>query len=158
MIGQSEKKIITLLFYGWWRKVGYLYLGISILSEVMATNLLKASDGFSKLNISLLCVVSYVVCFFTLSKALNYIPLNIAYALWGALGILVITLISVFYWKEAINSPTIIGVVLIIVGTVLINVYGSAHQSTYEKGRIKRLFLFEAITSNQRKTINLLET
>lgn len=107
--------------------MGYFYLGISILSEVIATNLLKASDGFSKLNVSLLCVVSYVVCFLTLSKALKYIPLNIAYALWGALGILLITFISVFYWKEAINSPTIVGVVLIILGTVLINVYGSAH-------------------------------
>lgn len=107
--------------------MGYFYLGISILSEVIATNLLKASDGFSKLNVSLLCVVSYVVCFLTLSKALKYIPLNIAYALWGALGILLITFISVFYWKEAINSPTIVGVALIILGTVLINVYGSAH-------------------------------
>lgn len=107
--------------------MGYLYLGISILSEVAATNLLKASDGFSKLNVSLLCILSYIVCFFTLSKALNYIPLNIAYALWGALGILLITFISVFYWKEALNSPTVIGIVLIILGTILINVYGSAH-------------------------------
>ncbi|MEI5992722.1 DMT family transporter [Candidatus Enterococcus mansonii] len=107
--------------------LGYVYLVIAIISEVIATNLLKATDGFSKLLPSLECLIVYIVCFYSLSKAITYIPLNVAYALWGAVGIILITLFSVIYWKEQINLPTIIGIGFIIIGTVLVNIFGTGH-------------------------------
>lgn len=107
--------------------MGYLYLSLAILSEVVATNLLKASAGFSKWQMGSLSLLIYGICFYFLSKSLDYIPLNVAYALWGAVGILLITLFSILYWKETINLPTIIGLGLIIVGTLLVNFYGTGH-------------------------------
>ncbi|OJG68611.1 DMT family permease [Enterococcus moraviensis] len=55
-----------------------------------------------------------------------------AYALWGAIGIILITIFSVVYWKEQINVPTVIGIGFIgigfiVIGTVLVNVFGTGH-------------------------------
>jgi small multidrug resistance pump len=105
----------------------YLFLAVSIFCEIIATNLLKASAGFTKPMASIGAIVLYVICFYSLSKAMNYIPLNVVYALWAAIGIVVISLVGVFFWHEAINIPTIIGIGLIVVGTVLVNIYGAGH-------------------------------
>ncbi|MBM7690185.1 small multidrug resistance pump [Enterococcus sp. AZ170] len=107
--------------------IGYLYLFVAIISEVIATNLLKATDGFSKLLPSVECLIAYIVCFYSLSKAIKYMPLNVAYALWGAIGIILITIFSVIYWKEQINTPTIIGIGFIVIGTILVNTFGTGH-------------------------------
>lgn len=106
---------------------GYLFLAVSIITEIFATNLLKASAGFTKPMASIATVLLYVICFYSLSKAMNYIPLNVVYAVWAAIGIVVISLVGVFFWKEAINIPTIIGISLIVVGTILVNVFGTGH-------------------------------
>lgn len=50
-------------------------------------------------------------------------PMGIAYALWAAFGIIFVVLVGVFYYKESIDLPAIIGLLLIIVGIVIINVY-----------------------------------
>ena len=107
--------------------IGYVYLFIAIISEVIATNLLKATDGFSKFLPSLECLVAYIVCFYSLSKAIKYMPLNVAYALWGAVGIILITIFSVVYWKEPINVLTVIGIGFIVIGTILVNIFGTGH-------------------------------
>ncbi|MFD1899928.1 DMT family transporter [Enterococcus termitis] len=107
--------------------IGYVYLFVAIISEVIATNLLKATVGFTKLVPSVTCLVAYGICFYTLSKAINYMPLNVAYALWGAIGIVMITLFSVVYWKEQLNLPTMIGLGFILIGTILVNVFGTGH-------------------------------
>lgn len=107
--------------------MAYMYLFIAIVSEVIATNLLKATNGFTKLFPTVSCLVLYFDCFYALSKAIKFMPLGVAYAVWGAVGVIFITLFSVFYWKESVNLPTIIGLSLIINGTILVNIYGGSH-------------------------------
>jgi small multidrug resistance pump len=44
--------------------MGYWYLAIAILSEVIATLALKASNGFSDSTFSAVCVIGYAVAFY----------------------------------------------------------------------------------------------
>ncbi|RYD05795.1 hypothetical protein N752_07840 [Desulforamulus aquiferis] len=60
--------------------MAYLYLMLAIVSELIGTSLLKASEGFSKLFPTLGLLVSFTVAFFFLSLSLKTIPLNMAYA------------------------------------------------------------------------------
>ena len=53
--------------------MGYLYLAIAIVAEVVATSALKASAGFTKPIPSVLVVVGYAAAFFFLSLVLNRI-------------------------------------------------------------------------------------
>lgn len=103
----------------------YIFLTIAIIGELIGTMFLKYSKGFTRLLPSIVCIVAYCICFFSFSKALNGINLSIAYATWCGVGIIISTLISVFIFKEQISFLGIIGIVLVVAGTILLNLFGS---------------------------------
>ena len=105
----------------------YLFLAIAIASELIGTTFLKYSAGFTKLAPTLLTIAAYTICFYFFSKALNGINLNVAYATWSALGIVVATLLSVFLFSEQITPLGIGGTIIIIVGVVILNFSGVSH-------------------------------
>ncbi|HDH4522562.1 TPA: QacCGHJ group quaternary ammonium compound efflux SMR transporter [Staphylococcus aureus] len=105
----------------------YLYLIIAIVSEVIGSAFLKSSEGFSKLYPTLATLISFIVCFYFLSKTMQHLPLNITYASWAGLGLVLTTVVSVLILKEQINLISIISIILIIVGVVLLNTLGSSH-------------------------------
>ena len=61
--------------------MAYVYLSIAIVAEVVATSALKASEGFTVLWPSIICVVGYAVALYLLSLSLKEIPVGIAYAM-----------------------------------------------------------------------------
>ena len=107
--------------------MAYAYLLIAILSEVLATSMLKASDGFTKLLPSIITFIGYSVSFYFLSMVLKYIPMGISYAIWSGLGIVLISIVGLFVFKQELDLPGIFGMVLIISGVIVIHLFsGSA--------------------------------
>lgn len=100
----------------------YVYLAIAIVAEVIATSCLKASAGFTKLWPSLMTVIGYAI-FYGLALTLNKIPTGIAYAIWSGVGIVLISLIGWFVFKQRLDMPAILGIGLIMTGVVVINVF-----------------------------------
>ena len=104
----------------------YVLLGMAIVFEIIATTLLKASEGFSKLIPAAGCVVFYILCFYSFSKALLKIDLGVAYATWCAGGIVVTTVIAAVVFGQKLNTVGVIAVVMIVVGCVILNLYGTS--------------------------------
>lgn len=107
--------------------IGYLLLGGAILGEVFATTMMKLSNGFTVLAPSVACVIGYVACFYLFSKALLTIDLSVGYAVWAAVGIIITTIISVLAFGSRLTAPAVLGIVLIVAGVVLVNVFGPGH-------------------------------
>ena len=105
--------------------MGYLYLAIAIIAEVIATSALKASEGFSKLIPSVIVIVGYGVAFYCLSLVLKTIPVGVAYAVWSGLGIVLISLIGLVAFGQKLDLAAIIGLLLIVSGVVVINVFSN---------------------------------
>jgi len=103
--------------------MGYWYLAIAIGAEVIATLALKASDGFTHLTSSTVCVIGYAAAFYFLSLVLKTVPVGIAYAIWAGMGIVLITSISAVLYKQIPDIPAIIGMLLILAGVIVINVF-----------------------------------
>lgn len=101
----------------------FLFLAIAILFETVATSALKSSEQFTKLVPSIITFIGYAGAFYFLSLALKTVPIGIAYAVWSGVGIVLITLIGVFYYKEIPDLPAIIGLALILAGVIVINVF-----------------------------------
>jgi len=95
----------------------------AVLSEVTATTALKFSEGFTKLVPSLIVVVGYGLSFYLLSLSLKAIPLGTAYALWSGIGIVLTVIIGMFLWREQMDWARGIGIMLIIVGIAVINLF-----------------------------------
>ncbi len=104
-------------------KIAYFYLAIAIITEVIATNALKASEEFTKIIPSIVVVAGYGVTFYCMTLLLRTLPIGIMYALWSGLGIVLITIIGAFIYKEIPDVPAVIGIGLIIAGVVVINVF-----------------------------------
>jgi small multidrug resistance pump len=105
----------------------YLYLAIAIISEVIGSSFLNASNQFTKLMPSAIVVVSYVSAFYFFSLALKYIPLGIAYAIWGGLGIVLTCVVSIVVFKSKMDLPAIIGILLIVSGVIVLNFFSKTN-------------------------------
>ena len=103
----------------------YLFLAVAVVFECGATFYMKLSDGFSQLGPSIGCLALYGLCFGFCSTALQGIPLSVAYASWGALGIIMATGISVFAFKEPLNAPMIAGNVMCVAGVLVVNIFST---------------------------------
>ena len=53
--------------------------------------------------------------------------LNVAYAVWSGAGIVLTSLIGVLIWHEAMQPVHMLGLVLIIAGVIVVNLFGSTH-------------------------------
>ena len=103
--------------------MGYLYLSIAIIAEVVATNALKASEEFTRLVPSIIVLAGYGAAFYFLSLVLRVIPVGIAYAIWAGMGIVLVAIVAAIIFKQIPDWPAIIGMILIISGVVVINVF-----------------------------------
>ncbi len=98
--------------------MSWVYLIFAICFETIGTTLLKMSNGFSVLLPSLGTIVGYALCFTFLSFSLKTIDISVAYAIWGAFGILLISLIGMIFFHESISVVKIVSILLIVAGTV----------------------------------------
>ncbi len=103
-------KILVVLFF-------------AILSEVTATTALKYSNGFTKLFPSVIVFVGYGLSFYLLSIALKTMPIGVAYAIWSGVGLILTVIVGMTLWKETLDWARITGILLILAGIIIINVF-----------------------------------
>ena len=103
---------------------GYIYLILAIITGIASNGFLKTTEGFTKLTPTIFCVTSIVVCLFCISKAMTIIPVGFTYATYGALTITAVTIFGIFKYNQTPNLYGTIGLVLIITGVILLNIFG----------------------------------
>ena len=104
----------------------WLAIAIAIVAEVTATTALKASNEFTRLWPSLIVVAGYGVAFYFMTISMSVLPVGIIYAIWSGLGIVLVSIIGWFVYKQALDVPAMIGMGLIILGVVVINVFSKS--------------------------------
>ena len=100
---------------------GYLFLTLSIISEVFATTMLKLSEGFTVLGPSVAVALGYGISFYSLSLCLKTLPLSLAYAIWSGVGTALTVLVGIIIWHDMFNLYSALGIALIIGGVILLN-------------------------------------
>ena len=101
----------------------YLFLGIAIAAEVVATSFLKSAEGFTRLWPSVVVVVGYAIAFVCLSLTLRTIPTGVAYAIWSGAGIVLVSTIAWIFMGQKLDAPALAGMGLIIAGVLVINLF-----------------------------------
>ena len=102
---------------------GWPYLGLAIISEIIATASLKSTDNFTNIIPSIAVLVGYCASFYLLTLSLDEIPIGIAYSIWSGVGIVGIALISMFAYGQRLDLGAIIGMGLIITGVIVMRFY-----------------------------------
>lgn len=105
--------------------MAYLLLTVAIVSEVVATSALKASNGLTRPWPVAVVVAGYALAFVLLAYSLKTLPVGFVYAIWAGLGIVGVALVGHFVFGETFGAVKIAGIVLVVVGVALVNL-GSA--------------------------------
>lgn len=105
--------------------MAYVFLGLAIVLEVVATTFLKASQGFTVLVPTLAMATGYGMSFYFLGLSLQTIPLGLAYATWAGLGIVLVSLSGYIIYHQQLDLPAIFGISLIIGGVMVIKFFSN---------------------------------
>ena len=105
----------------------YLFLAAAIICETIGTSFLKRTEQFTKPWPTLIFVLAMALSFYLLSFALRGIPVGIAYAIWSAVGIVLISFVGFLVYNEKLDVPAMIGIGCIILGVVIINVFSKSN-------------------------------
>jgi len=102
--------------------MAWFLLFIAIILEVCGTTCMKLSQGFTKLLPSVLMFVFYAACFTVFAFAVKKIEISTAYAIWCALGVALIAVIGIGYFKETVSALKITGLVLVVAGVAVLKI------------------------------------
>jgi small multidrug resistance pump len=116
--GGAQKMSPTTIAYG--------YLTIAIICEVVGTTFLVKSEQFTHLGPTLMMGALYALSFYLLAQTLKVIPLGIAYALWGGLGIVLTSLAGLVLFKQTLDTAAVVGIAMIVGGVVVMNLLSNS--------------------------------
>lgn len=109
------------------RWVAWLMLAVAIVGGAIGTSALAASAGFTRMGPIALMAAGYAVCFVALTRALRVIPISVAYAVWSGVGIALVSAIGWLWLGQQLNRGELLGIALILAGTVVIQLFSRCH-------------------------------
>lgn len=106
--------------------MGYLYLAVAIVGEVIATSFLKLTSGERAVWWAYpIVVVGYLTAFTALSLSLGKgVPLGIAYAIWAGIGVVLVAIVSWLAFGETLTLLQLVGMALVVGGVALLELGG----------------------------------
>src|SRR5690554_2827081 len=105
--------------------MNWILLLIAGVLEVVWAYFMKLSDGFSRLNPTLITFGAMLISFWLLDVAMKSIPLGTAYTVWTGIGAVGAFVVGIVFLAEPVNFMRIFAAVLIVTGLVIMNLSGS---------------------------------
>lgn len=102
------------------QNIHFVYLALAIVLDVAANILLKYSNGFEKKTPAIFAILCVFASFTALSFAIEGIHLSVAYGVWGGVGLISTTLLSIFLFGERLKATGWFGMALIMFGVTLV--------------------------------------
>ena len=104
----------------------WLLLSLAILLELSGTTCLKLSHGFTRLFPSIGVVCFYMGSFALMAQSLKTLEVGIVYAIWAGVGTALIAVVGVLAFGESVTTLKILGLLMIIGGTILLRMTATA--------------------------------
>ncbi|MGJ7533596.1 MULTISPECIES: DMT family transporter [Variovorax] len=98
--------------------MGWIFLLAAGLVEIAMAAALKQSEDWTRLVPSVAGVSTALLSIYLLTRALRYLPLGPAYAIWTGIGSVGVVLTGVLFFGEALSAPRMACIALVIGGTV----------------------------------------
>jgi len=99
----------------------WVFLTLSIVTEVAGTTSMKLSDVFTNPIFTLLIFCFYGVSFYFFALAVKKLELGVAYAIWAGVGTALIAIIGALYFREGMEIGKVLSLTAIIAGVVGLN-------------------------------------
>lgn len=98
--------------------MSWTFLVIAGLGEIGFVSFMKLSEGFTKTRYTILTVLSSLVSFYFLSKALLGIPIGTGYGVWTGIGAAGSVLLGMYFFGESKDWKRLVFIGMIISGVI----------------------------------------
>ena len=102
----------------------YIFLIAAVILGTASNIFAKEAEGFTKVFPSLLSALTIVLCMYCLSQVMKTISAGYTYATFAGLCIIATTIIGVLRFNQWPNFYAFIGLIFIIIGVVMVNLFG----------------------------------
>ncbi len=90
--------------------------------DICANYCVKRSEGFRHWGWGALALINIILAFVVLSFAVRYLPLGVAYAVWGSLGMIGTALLDIFIFRSPLGVKGWVGIGFIVAGMLTLNI------------------------------------
>lgn len=104
----------------------WFLLACAICIEVVGTNCIKASEGFSKPLPTAIAIGAFGIALYLLSLITKSLPIGIVYAVWSGAGIVLTAIVAYFAFGQKPDLAGTIGMAMILGGVLVINLFSSS--------------------------------
>lgn len=101
--------------------MSWFFLAIAGLLGIVWAYTMKLSNGFTRLQPSIITIIAMTISFWLLSLAMRVIPLGTAYMVWTGIGAVGAFTVGVLVLGEAFTPLRFIAACLVVSGLVLMN-------------------------------------
>lgn len=99
--------------------MGWIFIFIAGVFEIVWALALKKSDGFSDIPFTILFVIGLVISMYFLSKAMSMgLPMGTAYAVWVGIGAIGTVLFGILLFDDSASALRIFFVAMVIAGII----------------------------------------
>ena len=107
--------------------ISYLFLVLAVVLGTTSNTFAKSAEGFTLWIPSMLTAITIVLCMYSLSHVMKFVPVGVTYASFAGLTIIATVTVGVIKFNQIPNLYTIIGLGLIIVGVLMVNLMGKTN-------------------------------
>ena len=103
--------------------MAYFYLFLAVILGTISNSFANIADGFTKVTASIISILTIIVCMYCLSHVMKFLPVGITYASFAGLCIILTAIVGLLKFNQMPNIYSFIGMILIIAGVVVVNVF-----------------------------------
>ena len=104
----------------------WLMFALTVVFEVGGTTCLKLSEGFSKITPYILIFIFYGLSFAAAAMAVKRMDISYFYAVLATLGIVMVSIIGITYFKEPFSLIKMVSIGLIVIGVAGLQFNGAS--------------------------------
>lgn len=94
----------------------WVFLAVAIVFEVAGTTCMKLSRGFTELTPSVLMFAFYGGAFACNTLALRRLDMSVTYAIWCGVGMALVSIIGMGWFREPVSALKLGSIALITIG------------------------------------------
>ena len=96
----------------------WFFLLVGIIAQTLSSTLMKLSDGFSNLWLSVFAFIFWGISISVFIFALKDLDLTYAYAVFAGVGMVLISIVGFVYFKEPVTLLKVVSICLVTAGVV----------------------------------------
>ncbi|WP_163333695.1 SMR family transporter [Enterobacter bugandensis] len=108
------------------RVVSWAFLMLAIIAEVVGTSFMTSAARDGGYAGYMLMALFLAISYYFLALSIRTIGVGVAYAIWEGVGLLLLTIIGVYFFNDILTSKELMGIIIAVIGIICVTL-GEEH-------------------------------